>query len=151
EAVVSYDMAIAVYQELALPTHLYEAFKGRLTCYLDMGDDYNAQKDLDSTLQMLEHYRTSIAEEMNRDSFFDQAQGIYDLAIRFAYERLNDPARAYGYSEASRARSLLDSISEGRALASEGAEAGRQIVSPLSLSEIQERMPERAQIVHYAI
>src|SRR6185503_20042212 len=81
-------------------------------------------------------------------------QSTYDLAIDFTYFRLHDSDAAFAYSEASHARSLLDLISAGgEVVNSRGGMDVRvgRVVRPMTLDEIQHRMPEHSQILQYSV
>ena len=88
-----------------------------------------------------------------RSSFFDSEQGIYDLAVDFAYTELHKEDKAFEYSEMSRARSLLDSARAGQRRMVDAAAIElrlSEVSSPVGLEEIQRRMPDQAQILQYA-
>src|SRR5262245_65504659 len=85
----------------------------RLSTVISQGKYAEARGELVRALALYENYRKSIQEESNRNSFFDQEQDIYDVAIDFARTRLNDSRRAFAYAELSRARSLRDAINPG--------------------------------------
>jgi len=133
---------------------LHAVAKERLLAQIARGDDAAAQEELPRVLALYEEQRAKILEEGNRNSFFAQEQDIYDVAIRFAYFRRRDAARAFEYSETSRARSLLDDVKDReRRIVNEGRWPERYLPAnarPLSLSEIQRRLPERAQLLQYA-
>jgi CHAT domain-containing protein len=150
-ALASYDKNIEIYSSLNFPAETFAAHKGKVLCYLDQNDDAAAQKELDLTLGLLDQFRSKIADDTNRNSFFDSEQGIYDVGINFEYSRMNDPRRAFEYAEAGRARSLLEMIN--RAGGPPDRDYERELQRPetgLTLSEIQERLPEGTQILQYA-
>jgi CHAT domain-containing protein/Tfp pilus assembly protein PilF len=153
-ALASYDRSIELYQELNFPTHLYQAYKGRLVCTIQRNDTASAQQQLADILKLMEKHRANIFEEENRDNFFDIEQSVYDLGIDFEYSRRQDLAKAFEYAEASRSRSLLDSMSEGVQVAGEGKSRDlpmRPLVEPYSLSEIQARVSDEARLVEFAV
>lgn len=133
-----------------LPALRYDAHKGRLFCILAGGGDIAAaEKELETTVGLLEKHRESVQGEQNRNTFFDREQSVYDAAIDFEYSRRGNSQAVFDYSEKSRARSLLDSI----ATSSQSPGAGgpqSPSTQPLSLSEIQSRMPNKTQLVEYA-
>lgn len=154
EAVASYDRSIELYKELGFPTHLYQTYKGRLFCHIASGNDVLAEEDLRVTFDFIERYRSTILEDGNKSSFINVEQSVYDLAIDFEHSRRGKSREAFEYSESSRARSLLDMFQRTH----RKPVAGHQLNdvpaaghSPLSLVSIQQSLPERAQILQYAV
>ncbi|HJQ31458.1 MAG TPA: CHAT domain-containing protein [Pyrinomonadaceae bacterium] len=153
-AVESYDRALELYAGLGLKIYDLEAHRGKLLAYEKLDDDAAAERELGVLLARLEDYRRKILEVRGRDTFFDTAQGVYDAAADFAYERRKDPAAAFDFAERSHARTLLDLL-RSNAEAVEGL-AGQDVrlaltTEPLGLEEIRARMPEPAQILQYHV
>jgi CHAT domain-containing protein len=153
EAVESYEQAIKIYDELEFPVFSYDAHKGKLLCYISLGDDAASWRELQTSLELIEGNRKKIREEQNRNGYYDAEQSVYDIAVDFAYTKFGDPQRAFEYSESSRARSLLDLMRRPpRQPGGDEAPLTIEAVSqPLTLAEIQQRMPERVQILQYTI
>jgi CHAT domain-containing protein len=155
-ALAQYDAVNRFYEpntETGSSLPYYEARKGRLLCYVAMKDGPAQARELPDLLAMFEQHRRDIVEEQNRNSFFDKEQGVYDIAIEYAHSQANEEA-AFNYSEASRARSLLETVTNHATTVS--PTTGMQpiaahIAKPLALPEIQSRMPERMQILQYSI
>lgn len=149
KALETFGLAAELSARLASPTFLYHAHKGRLLTHLSAGGFAAARQDLDAALKLFEQSRRMILEESNRQQFFDAEHGVYDLAINFEHAVAGDAARAFEYSESSRARTLLD---HARAGATGGAAArpGPESARPLSLAEIRGRLPEQARVLQYA-
>lgn len=152
DGIRNYDRAIALYEELSLPTHLYQAHKGKLLCALNQQNDALSQSEIALTLKLLEDYRHKISEESQRNKFFDTEQGVYDAAINFEAMRMNNSEAAFTYSELSKARSLLglmgaDALVAGQIEQKDELDSSK----PLSLSEIKLELPEQIQIVQYAV
>lgn len=153
KAIESYDDSIALSDHIHFKYSVYLARKNRLLCYIASGSDDLAKAELQNTLDQTEKYRDTIVESENRNGFFELEQSAYDLAIDFEYSRMNDPEKAFAHSEESRARSLLDSVN-GHASISENKDPDltfKQVSRPLSLSQIQARLPEDAQVIQYAV
>ncbi|MGC2237421.1 MAG: CHAT domain-containing protein [Pyrinomonadaceae bacterium] len=155
DALSNYNNVIEIYGSMEFQPYRYEAEKGRLLCYLAGNNDEAVQLVLPELLRLFENYRNQILEESNRNSFFNDAQSVYDLAIDYEYRRGNSE-QAFNYSESSRSRSLLDWQKNGGQV--EFIKGVPQIVfpentvaSPLSLSEIQAQMPVEAQLIQYAV
>lgn len=137
KAIESYDRAINLYQELDFQTQIYQAYKGRLLCYLAQGNDALAQQEITTAIDLIESYRDKIVESGNRETFYDAEQSVYDLAIGFQYTKLKDPERAFDYSELSRGRSLLTETH---------ADA-----HPYTSENIKEQLPGEIQLVQFAM
>ncbi len=153
KAISYYDQTISVGENLRFQNTLYEAHKNRLFCYLALKDDRAAAEELRNTMGLAEKYRSTIVEVDNRNGFFDIQQNVYDLAIDFAYSREDDPQTAFRYSEDSRSRSLLDSvIGQARISDKQAPDVSfASVTQPLSLADIQRRLPANAQILQYAV
>jgi len=153
KAIGSYDQSLALSDHMHFKYDIYEAHKNRLFCYLALGNDPAAAEELKTTLDLAGKYRSTIVEGDNRNSFFDIQQSVYDLAIDFEYSRLNDPRKAFQYSEDSRARSLLDSVSGHTDISEKQTPdiSFESVTQPLTLTEIQERLPDKAQVVQYGV
>lgn len=155
KALSYYDQALAIVDRLGFHAVTYDVYKGRLLCHIAEGNDDKTQKELQTVLRLSEDYRSKILEERNRNRFFDIEQSVYDLAIDFEYSRMHDDREAFKYSEASRARSLLDLISSEPRVSDGHGEREitftSHVFQPLTLSAIQERIPDQAQILQYSV
>lgn len=154
KAIEAYDRCIDLYGEMKFEYFKYAAHKGKLFCYYTGGDDHATENELPTVLKLFEEYRSTITKESERISFFAMEQSVYDLAIEYEFGRRNNPVRAFEYSEASRARTLLDAVS-GSTSVQETSSGPELSITPgakaLSLAEIQARMPAAAQILQYAV
>ncbi len=153
-AIINYTRTIETFEKLHLPIYLYQAHKGRLFCYLAQGNYPVAEDELSATLQLLEDNRFQITEANNRNNFFDVEQTIYDLAINYESLKGNNFNKAFEYAEMARARSLLDLVQSQSQIMTHQGEPDIQLRNsfvPLPLETIQARMPEEAQLLHYAV
>jgi CHAT domain-containing protein/Tfp pilus assembly protein PilF len=152
-ALESYEQAIGIYDGLKFQIFSYDAHKGKLLCHIALGDDEAALRELRTTLELVEANRKTILEEQTRHQYYDAEQSIYDLAVDFAHARLGDRQRAFDYSEAYRARSLLDLMRRPHTPAggNPGPAEAHPVSEPLTLAQIRDRMPERTQILQYAV
>ncbi|MFL6277344.1 MAG: CHAT domain-containing protein [Blastocatellia bacterium] len=156
EALGRYDEAIDIHQRHALDfsPHLYQAYKGRLFCYTALHQTVAAQQQLETLFELMDRHRAKILEEENRDHFFDVEQSVYDAGIHLAFSQLQDEAKAFEYTETSRARSLLDSIIAGAQVIERGGSLATLLQSaacPLPLAEIQMRIPDDVRLLEYAV
>lgn len=154
KAVEAYDRSIRLYGDLNVEYYSYAAHKGKLLC-LEAGPDAGAAAaELETVLSLFERYRSKITAESHRNSFFDEEQSVYDLAIRHEFVRMRDPARAFEKSEVSRARSLWDQVSRGAEVLEKAHGPDLhlpEVARPLSLAGVQAGMPDGAQILQYAV
>ena len=149
-ALKNYDQSIALYEGQKFLTHIYQAHKGRLLCYIKQKNESQASAELQTTLSLIDNNRSTIFEDENRNNFFDIEQSVYDLGIEYAYETQKDPRTAFVYSEDSRARSLLNLMLNGRSKRGSGQESN-QVFDPLPLADIQRKLPEGTQVVEYTV
>lgn len=156
EALRQYDHTVELHSRYAIDfsTHLYQAYKGRLACYTALNDTSAAKHQLATLLELMNKHRAKILEEENRDNFFDAEQSVYDLGIDLAYSRMQDRELSFAYAEASRARSLLDSISAGAQVVKRGDKFDlllQAAAQPLPLAQIQAHIPDGARLIQYAV
>ncbi|HSE17928.1 MAG TPA: CHAT domain-containing protein [Pyrinomonadaceae bacterium] len=154
EALPLYNRSIELHQQLNQLLYVAEAHKGKLESLIALQDYRAAGEEIKTTIALLEQDRSRITEDANRNSYFDLAQSTYDLAVDFTYFNLQDSKAAFGYSEASHARSLLDLVSGGGEVVN--ARGGMdlrapKVFRPLTLDEIQRRLPEQSQILQYSV
>lgn len=153
-AQASFDQVLTFYEHSKKQAYFYGAAKGRLLTLLAQGRNSEAEQELHRVLALYEQYRVSIHEESNRNSFFDQEQSIYDIAIDFAYTRLRNPEQAYAYAQLSRARSLLDALLRGRTIVTETGNRNLILTAqarPVSLQQIRQQLPEDVQLLEYYV
>ena len=153
DAILSYDKSIELYDKLEFRTHLYQAHKGKLFCYIENDNDLLVKDELQTTLGLLKKYRSKISEDDDKSTFFDVEQSTYDLAIDFEYSRMNNPQKAFEYSEESRSRSLLDLIDRSlQALdRKDNQESFKPRLSALTLPQVMAGLPEKVQILEYTL
>ncbi len=152
-AIKLYDDAISLYDQMEFDIDKYDAHKGRLLCYLATRSDAEIENELHVLLRTFEEHRARILEEQNRNAFFDREQSVYDLAIGYEWEK-GRYEQAFDYSEMSRARSLLDALQTGTNATKTTADFGAVFSSatkPSSLQILQSRIPERVQVIEYAV
>lgn len=152
-ALAQYAEALELYQQVGVPVHIYQAYKGSFICHLALNQQQLAEKALGATLRLAEEHRAKIFDEETRNSFFDLEQNIYDLAIDFAQTKLSDTAKAFAYSESSRARSLLARLSNTeRTLANLATNPStRRATNPFELKDLQRLLPTQTAILQYNV
>jgi CHAT domain-containing protein len=150
EALADYDKALELYRNLPeLTASAYQIHKGRLFCFrqLDRREDFSSE--LQTVQALSEQYRTTIREDDSRQAFFANEQDVFDAATEFAIKE-GDSRRAFDFVEKSRARSLLDFVESDKPIV-EVEKNFAAVTHPLSLLEIQARLPEQVQLVQYAV
>ncbi len=155
QAVNYYNQSIEIYHKISSPARYYEAKKNRLFCYLGQKDDETIEKEIADVIKLFESNRTKILEEQNRNTFADDEQNIYDLAVAFNFSKGNYE-KAFNYSETSRSRSLLELQEKGAKLSTENNK--NQIVfdekatsNPLDLATIRSQISPQVQLIEYAV
>lgn len=149
-ALKDYDRALELYARLPeLTVYSYQIHKGRLFCFRQLKREEEFASELKTVLSLSEEYRATIREDDSRRAFFANEQVVYDAAAADALER-SDGRGAFELVETSRARSLLDFVESDKPIA--GVERDfASVARPLSLADIQARLPERVQLVQYAV
>lgn len=151
EAVKYYDESLKIVEAQQSPTLLYELSKQRLAAYQHLGNDDEVGKQIPEVLRIAEKYRAEILEEKERNSFFDNEQTVYDIAIEHEL-RSSDTKKAFDYSEKSNSRSLLDWLHKGINKSDTNNEiVFNESTDPFTIEEIQARMPSEVQILQYTI
>jgi CHAT domain-containing protein len=149
-ALADYDQALALYGSVPEFTFgLYQIHRGKLFCFQLLNRHDQFAGELNTVLDLSEKYRQTIREDESRQVFFARQQDVFDAAIE---ERLQtaDSRGAFGFAEASRARSLLDFVRSGKSIAESENEFG-PVTQPLPLEEIQRRLPEHVQLIEYVV
>jgi CHAT domain-containing protein len=150
EALADYDRALELYGRLPeLSVSSYQIYKGRLFCFeqLERRDDFAAE--LKTVLELSEKYRAALREDSSRRAFFANEQVVFDAAIADAVGK-RDGRGAFAFVEESRSRSLLDFVESSKTIA-EVERDFSAVARPLSLAEIETRLPEQVQLVQYAV
>jgi CHAT domain-containing protein/Tfp pilus assembly protein PilF len=154
QALACFEQAGREFEQLNVLFGLYHSRKGRVQALLRLGQNDEAQLELDRTLRLYELSRKKIVEQSLRNSFFDTEQEIYDLATDFAFTTRHDARQAFNYAETSRSRSLLDLLQKEPRLTRTNDALDLQLTAfaqPLPLGEIERRLPASAQLVQYAL
>jgi CHAT domain-containing protein len=150
EALADYDRALELYQRLPeLTVGSYRIHRGKLFCFQQLDRRAEFRDELKTVLKLSEEYRVRLREDDARQAFFSNEQVVYDAAAAAAIKEQDSPG-AYAFVEASRARSLLDFVESDKPVAEIEKEFA-SVARPLSLAEIQSRLPDQVQLVQYAV
>lgn len=150
EAVGDFDRAISLFELVPeFKVDEYAAHKGLLMCYKHLGRSADVTRELETVLSLADSYRHEIMSDESRQSFFDNEQAVFDVAIEDSLAR-RDGAEAFRRAERSKARSLLDIMSSERSIESLQKEF-YQVAEPMSLETIRAEMPANSQVIEYAL
>jgi CHAT domain-containing protein/tetratricopeptide (TPR) repeat protein len=138
------------------------ALSGRARAYEEDGHFENAQSDLQQAAQLVETYRSHIAESENRSHYLEASQGVFDRLISIEVNPQVDLIRdAFATSERSRARAFLDEIMVRRSETSNGSRGSDVLgrndldkfgsVDPANLSDVRAVLPEDTALLEYAV
>jgi CHAT domain-containing protein len=149
-ALTDYDQALELYNRLPeLTVGSYQIHKGKLFCFEQLERRAEFSEELKTVLKLSEQYRAKIREDTSRQAFFAGEQLVYDVAIESAIKD-GDARRALSFAEESRSRSLLDFVESDKPAVELEKRFGA-VARPLSLAEIQSRLPEKLQLVEYSV
>jgi CHAT domain-containing protein len=128
---------------------LYQTHKGKLFCFQQLDRQEDVSSELKTVLKLSEEYRATIREDNSRQAFFANEQVVLDAATANAIKQ-RDSRGAFAFVESSKARSLLEFVKSGKSIAKVEQDYAAT-VRPLSLTEIQTRLPQEVQFVQYAV
>lgn len=150
EALTDYDKALELYgQSPEVTDSLYQAHKGKLFCFQQLDRNKDFSSELKMVLKLAEEYRTTVREDSSRQAFFENEQVVFDAAAANAIKQ-HDLHAAFEFSEAARARSLLEFVNSDKPIADVEKDYA-SIAKPLPLTEIQQRLPPQVQLVQYTL
>jgi CHAT domain-containing protein len=150
EALADYERALELFSRIPeLEVSLYQIHKGKLFCFQQLNRQEDFAGELKIVLELTEKYRRTIREDHSRQAFFENEQDVFDAAIAHAIKE-GDKQRAFAFVEDSKARSLLEFVKSKKPIA-EVENDFALVARPLSLTEIQARLPEQLQVVQYAV
>lgn len=146
-AIASLSEAISIFNQrgyslLALPLYVQRA-----NLYSSTKDSMRALEDLKSAVHVYENGKNSVLDPRDKAEFFRQSNEAFDRLTEILVIH-GSHAEAFEYVERARSRALLDAISQS---STKIRRSPFSFVPPLSLREIQERMPADTAIVEYAI
>jgi CHAT domain-containing protein/tetratricopeptide (TPR) repeat protein len=148
-----YDEALSIVENKEVPFFLYEIEKSRLLTNISLNKDREIEEEqITKIIGLAENYRHQIASEQERISFFNNQQDIYDIVVAYEFNHARYE-QAYNYLETSNARSLLSWLKKGNVnVEKKQIEAAfNETFQPLRLDEIRAQMPDRVQILQYAV
>lgn len=154
EAVTVLDEVATFYDKSEFQLWRYNTHREKFLSYLEIKDDNEIAAELNVILDIFRFHRNKILEDQKRNSFFENKQDVYDLAINYEFNRQRFDA-AFDYSEESRARALLDLQNSVINISFDNKQPeikfSSNITEPLKLAQIQAEMPENVQLVQYSV
>lgn len=148
-----YDEALSIVKSSETNFFLYEIEKARLLTNISLNKNAEVEAQIPRIINLAETYRKQIPDEHTRRSFFNSQQDIYDIAVANSFNHARYE-QAYGYLENSNSRSLLDWLKKGVSIKTEQKKIEvtfKENAQPLGLDEIRAQMPDRVQILQYAV
>lgn len=154
EAVTVLDEVAAFYDKSEFQLWRYNTHREKFLSYLEIKADNEIAAELNTILDIFRFHRSKILEDQKRNSFFENKQDVYDLAINYEFNQQRFDA-AFDYSEESRARALLDLQNSVINISFDNKQPeikfSANITEPLKLAQIQAEMPENVQLVQYSV
>lgn len=148
------DTIILFFDKTTDRFHKTQTYLIQARAYLQLKDFTNAEKSLQKTINEYEKERSSIIEESNRISFFENMITAYDEMIKLQINFYKNSDKAFDYAEKARARALLDTIetTKQKNFVKSKQEILLQNSSyPLVLKDIQQLLPSYITILKYKI
>jgi CHAT domain-containing protein/tetratricopeptide (TPR) repeat protein len=109
-AVGTLTRSLLQFQSERFPFLTVEVLFDRALAFLALGDLQRAEADLEAGIAEYENQRRQMHGATSRVSFFDRAEQIFDVMIRFQVDRRRRPDLAFAYAERAKARALLDAV-----------------------------------------
>jgi CHAT domain-containing protein/tetratricopeptide (TPR) repeat protein len=149
-ALPDYEKALEMYRRLPeVIDSLYQIHRGKLLCFEQLDKQEDFSDELRTVVKLSEDYRATIREDDSRQAFFAGERVVFDAATANTLKK-HDSREAFDFVEASKGRSLLDFVESTKSIAEVERNFG-PVARPLSLAEIQARLPEQVQLVQYAV
>ena len=113
-ALEGFDEALTAFARSGYSARFPDLLHHRALARLATGDVTGAEDDLLRAIHVVEKRRVQPKDEEVRSALFEEAQPIYDSAIRFFLEQRSDPVRAEAVAGRAKGLSLLDAREEDR-------------------------------------
>ncbi|GEM_PF-3005578 len=154
EAESAYEKAKEKLGQMKHLRYLSAIQHGLATAFLPQGKIQEAEAALNKSFELTELSRSNVSAVAGRSTFVSSQLNVYQSMVGFQYFYKNSPERAFGFSEIYRNRELLDLMAQARAVRWE--EKGKDLKlaassEPLTLSQIQAKLPAGTRLVEYAI
>ena len=139
-AVLVINQAVRQYRQTDYYDELDRALLALANAYVAAGRSDSAQLSFESAIEETERQRSRITDYQDRAQFLDNARPVIDHVLGFYADR-GDTTEAFDFLERMRARVLLERTHSARSAAT----------SPLTFEVIRTRLPERVNLITYAV
>lgn len=138
------------------------ALRGRAEAEETAGQSNKAQEDLQLAIDRIEVYLKGLSERDHRVEFMDATQSVFDQMIASKMNGKKHAAEAFDMSEQSRARALLDAITEKNRVGDKArkteADAVDTVIADsstpkalLGLTQVQAALPDDVTLLVYSV
>ncbi|MCO6452692.1 MAG: CHAT domain-containing protein [Caldilineales bacterium] len=143
DAFAAYSEALALFRECGYKVFEVELLSDRALLSKRVGDMAAAMSDFDLAINCIEAMREGFSTESARAGYLAIARQTFDHAILLCLE-VGQPQKAFDLVERARSRAFLDLLAAG------SPELEREsAMRPLSLAEVQARLPQDTLLVEY--
>ncbi|HWO00304.1 MAG TPA: CHAT domain-containing protein, partial [Blastocatellia bacterium] len=141
-----------------LPT--IKLLRDRAKVFAAAGQKDKAHSDLTRAIGLIERNRANLETSDQRIQFLAASHSTFDQLISLDVDAFGHTSEAYGISESSRARALLDKVSDDNESAEHRRTDANRFtkdayqtgqVTPLQLSEVQSRLPADLTLLEYVV
>ena len=143
-------------QENIIP--MIRILRGRTDALIEAGRIAEAQSNLERALNKIENYRSKIVASEQRSYFLDGSQAVFDQAITLSMKAPGNNTEAFNLSERSRARALLEKISDNRPSAESREATNLPVLDrpeiqsrPLGIDEVRNALPDGLAVLEYSV
>ncbi len=154
DAITIYQRAIENLVKSGSRFHLSSIHQGLASAYLALGQNEEAEKQLQTSIDLIEQARGQIDDARSRGTFLASQQNIYRAMVTFQFFKKNDHARAFNYAEIAKARDLLDTLAGSPEINTNDGQIRLAVTSsatPLTIEQVQRALPLNTQLVQYVI
>ncbi|MBI3232406.1 MAG: CHAT domain-containing protein [Candidatus Doudnabacteria bacterium] len=154
ESLTSYSSALDAIKASNNSVYLSAIHQGLASAYLAQNEYVMAEEELQKSISFLEKSRQNIYDAKGRSVFLSRSQNAYKAMIDLQYYIKHNEYLAFDYAEVARNRNVLDALTGSPSLKKSD---GMTVLSvsnnsnPLTLKEVQKRMPANIQLLTYAL
>ncbi len=127
---------------------------GLAAASLPQGKIQEAEAALNRSIQLTESSRDNVSVATGRSAFVSSQLNVYQSMVDFQYSYKHSPERAFEFSEIYRNRELYDLLSHAQEIHWEEKQQDLKLETsrqPLTLSQIQQKLPADTQLIEYAL
>lgn len=153
-AIVAYQNALKTTRKINSRIYLSAIRQGLATAYLAQDRIAEAEAELKLSVLLAERDRQQIKDARSRSLLLASRQNVYRTMTDFQFTIKQDLIQAFNYAEIAKSRDLLDALSDHDKPQANAAQSQHLPISnalPLKLQQVQQALPEGAQVVAYAV